>query len=694
MTTDSTDVQAITFYLSPQGNDAWSGDIPEANSDGTDGPFATLPRAQQAVRALKAEGPLVTPVHVLLRGGVYRLEAPLTFIPDDAGAPAPLGEWNNILGPERSVTYAAYPGERAEISGGERLTRWRETTHGGQRAWVTTIPAVREGHWYFTQLWVNGRRAARPRLPKDGLFQIEEAIGVVNNGSVAEILFTGQDTFRYREGELQCWQNLTDVEMVALHYWIESRIPFREIDTAQRLATLQWKSRMRLTDDFLPTGAAFYVENVSEALDTHGEWYLDRPTGTLTYLPLPDETLAEADIVAPRLPQLLQIVGEEGQEVGHLVFENLIFSHSEWVPGEERHTAQPQAACHLPGAIVLTRAHVCRLEGCTIAHIGSYGLEINAASADITVSRCTITDIAGGIKVWHADRTELLGGVAAEAQPCRRIIISDNEIGDGGHRFHQAVGVLVGKCTGVQVVHNHIHHFDYTGISVGWTWGYVEGQAYGNIIEYNHLHHIGQSMLSDMGAIYLLGVSPGTRVRYNIVHDVVSRGYGGMGIYTDEGSSDILIENNLVYRTKSAGYQHHYGARNLVRNNIFAFSREAQIARGRGEAHVGFTFTRNIVFFDNDGLVVTGNGYPPNAVEGGIDYDYNLYFNRSGAPLRYDETSPKDWHGKYGQDRHSLIADPLFVDADGGDFTLRADSPAFALGFVPFDLSTVGPRTF
>jgi len=39
-----------------------------------------------------------------------------------------------------------------------------------------------------------------------------------------------------------------------------------------------------------------------------------------------------------------------------------------------------------------------------------------------------------------------------------------------------------------------------------------------------------------------------------------------------------------------------------------------------------------------------------------------------------------------------VIADPLFVDPDKGDFTLKPDSPALKMGFQPIDVSKVGPR--
>jgi hypothetical protein len=662
-----------------------------------------MARAQRAVRELKAGDDLREPVTVFLRGGTFFLDEPWRIGPDDSGAPAPTEGWNKASGPARTVTYAAYPGEhdaapeRPIISGGVRIKGFEATKIGDRDGWRVTLPEVASGDWYFTQLWVNGKRAQRPRLPRDGRFTIEEPLGeVVADGDIHARLFTGQSEFRFSSGDLKEWKNINDIEFVGLHFWIESRINFQSIDEESRTAKLQMKSRMPLTDDFAGGGAPYYVENVFEALYEPGEFYLDRPTGTLYYIPRDGETIDNAVVIAPRLHRVLEITG--GTSDAHNIrFSGIDVSHTEWVTGPEASTATPQAACHVGGAVLIDGAHEIEFEGCRVAHVGSYGVEVTGGSRDIAIRGCEITDLGGGgVKVFHpSPRADSTAGAVADVGgrtdrihtgTCRRILICDNAISDGGYRFHQAVGVLIGRCSAVQLLHNDIYDFDYSGVSVGWTWGYQDGEAYGNIVEHNHIYNIGRGMLSDMGGVYTLGVQPGTRIRYNLIHDVWSRGYGGWGIYNDEGSSHILVEKNIVYRTKSNGYNQHYGRDNIIRNNIFAFGGEAQFSRTRPESHNSFFFEQNILYFDSDGAVLAGN-WPFL----GATIDRNLYWNISGADLSFAGLTLTKWRS-LGADRNSAIADPKFFAPAYGDFRLAEDSPAKAIGFEPFSLEDAGPR--
>jgi parallel beta-helix repeat protein len=229
--------------------------------------------------------------------------------------------------------------------------------------------------------------------------------------------------------------------------------------------------------------------------------------------------------------------------------------------------------------------------------------------------------------------------------------------------------------------------------------------SFGNDISHNHIHDIGKGVLSDMGGIYTLGVSTGTRLTHNLIHGIDARHYGGWGLYNDEGSTGILLEDNVVYDTKFSGYHMHYGRECIVRNNIFGGGRIDQLARTRRMAHISFYFYNNIVYW-TQGKLHSGNWDDPDdydfvfhpdhvrKLRKTTECDWNLYFNpnmkrkdvRFGPDLAWEE-----WQAR-GEDVHSVWADPKFANPAAYDFTLPPDSPAFKLGFRPIDLSAVGPR--
>ena len=257
-----------------------------------------------------------------------------------------------------------------------------------------------------------------------------------------------------------------------------------------------------------------------------------------------------------------------------------------------------------------------------------------------------------------------------------------------------------------RIVHNLIHDGWYTGVSVGWSWGYQPSVSIDNMVAFNHIHTIGQGLLSDMGGIYTLGDSPGTILRNNLIHDVDAHGYGGWGIYNDEGSTHILVENNIVYNTKFAGYDIHYAKEIMVRNNIFALGMLQQLNRTRMEDHISMFFENNIVYWKQGELYSDNwrdktyayyvNPNTPTKVDTmrtTFVTDWNVYYNPNLPvdSIKFAGDSWKEWH-KRGKDVHSIYADPMFADPAHYNFTLKPGSPAFSLGFKQIDMSSVGPR--
>ena len=661
------------LYVAVNGDDRWSGALDSPNAAKTDGPFATLGRARDAARALRAAKGPTGPLEILVREGTYFLSEPFVLGPEDSGtAEAPL-------------TITAYPREHPTISGGVRIDGWKETEVHGKRAWTTEVPGVREGRLWFRELFVNDERRPRTRLPKKGYYHPVEVPEIKPDALWTE----GQHGFRFAPGDLRAWSSLADVEVVALHFWVESRLPVATIDEKNNLATFRRRSVFRLTERAEPAPLArYYVENVYEALDSPGRWYLNRATGVLTYLPRPGEEPTSTRVIAPRLEQLVRLEGDPGagRFVDHVHLKGLAFRDAEWSLGDRKVSdfqwhdvaGAIQAAVNVPGAIWMRGTRDSTLEDCSIAAVGGYGVELAEGCQRDQIIGCDIGNLgAGGVKIGETV-------IPTGPRETGHNTVTDCHIHDGGFIYRSAVGVWVGQSAGNVIAHNHIHDLDYTGISVGWSWGYKPSAARDNLIEKNHVHDVGRGVLSDVGAVYTLGVSPGTVIRGNVFHDITAYAYGGWGIYFDEGTSGVVAERNVVHRARSGSFFQNYGKDNVVSNNILALAgEEGQLIRGKEEGSI--SFTRNLVYFREGGVL----GW--NWSKGDFEFDRNLYWDARGKPVTFAGASLRQWNER-GKDQRSIVADPLFVDPEHGDFTLRAGSPALATGFEPIDVRDVGPR--
>jgi len=669
-----------SFFVATNGNDQWSGALPAPKPDGTDGPFATPARALKATRDFRQQdaAPQVR-LTVWVRRGSYFLDQPLVLMPQDSG-----------------LMVAAYPGEAPVLSGGRPVTGWHETALDVKGLWVADVPAARDGKWPFHELWVNGRRAVRARHPNKGYLAVAELPDKASDWT------KGNSRFRFREGDLKAWDTVTNAEVVVMTKWVESRLPVVGVDEKERLVRFGKRSVFSLEP-----GDLYYAEGALDFLDQPGEWCLDSAAGTLYYWPLPGETIDRVQAVAPVLAQVVRFEGrpEAGQWIERVTFSGLTFSHTEWCfpqgfsAGEHAPLIDPapaaevggfgQADIGVPGAVWGQGMRHCAFEQCAFSNLGDYGLELGRACSENRVEGCEFAGLgAGGIKIGE---TAIRRNPADESRA--------NEIGhcrihDGGQMFHSAIGIWIGQSPGNRLTHNVIHDFYYTGISIGWTWGYADARATNNTVEFNHVHHIGVKsdgdgpILSDMGGIYTLGKQPGTTIRNNLWHDIAGIRYGGWGIYFDECSSGILAESNVVYRTTHGGFHQHYGETNLLRNNIFAFARDQQLQRSRPEDHSSFSFQTNIVYFDS-GSLLGGNWSNDHYL-----MDWNLYFDaRADAKpetLRVGPCSLQEWRER-NHDRNSIVADPLFVAPEKNDFRLQPGSPAFKIGFQPIDMGSVGP---
>ena len=651
---------AADYYVSPAGRDSWSGKVPEPTADGQDGPFATLQQAQRAVRLLRSG--LDRPITVLIRGGTYRLSRPIVFRHDDSGTA------------EAPVTYAAFPGERPVFSGGRAITGWTRQRNG---LWTAEPPDVAAGKWFFKQLFVNGRRRTRARHPNQGYLRTAGLPPGVDDPHTRRGDAEASDKITFRPEDLKRFANPEDVNIFLYHAWTASLHWIKDFDTRRRTITFTAPAHW-------PTGwwereQRYVVENALEALDEPGEWVLDRSAGRVYYMPVEGEDPNACDVVAPAQHRLVLFHGNPAREqyVQHINLQGLSFQHCDWQV-KDKGNADGQAAVLLDGAVMGRGMLNCSLEQCEIAHVGQYGIWLERGCRDNSIRQCELHDLGGGgVKVGETCSVDRANLTTAHN------VVDNCYIHDGGQVFPAGVGVLILRSSSNTVTHNEISHLYYTGISVGWSWGYAPSSASQNALEYNHIHHIGQGVLSDMGGIYTLGISPGTRLRFNWIHDIESHSYGGWGIYPDEGSTHILIENNLCHRCKTGGFHQHYGRENIVQNNIFADSPMMQVSRTRQEPHTSFIFERNIIYCTNE--TVLGGNWSNNNYR----MERNVYWNANGPDLDFAGMDFLHWQSE-GRDLESIVADPMFVDPARDDYSLRKDSPALRLGFRPIKVGKIG----
>jgi parallel beta-helix repeat protein len=655
----------LTLYVSPEGHDRWLGRSAAPSADGRDGPLATWGAARDRIRQAKKENTLAGPVEVLIQPGVYRIPSPIRFGPEDSGTVESPIAWRGIENKThgRPQGAAMPPSQRREwavLSGGRVITNWRQEGP----LWVAHLPEVQRGTWDFNALYVNGEYRGPARAPNEGFYQ------------VADVPEGEERGFQYRPSEIDSFQNLDSAMVMVINSWDTSHLRIAQVDREKHcirftgkplFAFQQWTSVQR-----------YCIYGAREALDRPGEWYLDRKSDDLYYWPKAGEHINKTEIIAPVAGRLIEIQGTSDQPVSHLTFEGLQFSHANFpIPAEG--FSPSQAAFNVGGAIYAEYMTHCMMQDCRIGHIGQYGIELNQGCRQNRLVRNEIFDLgAGGVRIGPPSRKE---STAAEDVGFNEV--DNNWIHSGGKIFLEGVGVWIGQSSWNTVSHNEICDFDYTGVSIGWSWGYDPSTANHNIIEYNHIHHIGKDVLHDMGGIYSLGISPGTILRNNLIHDM---GIECRGIYTDEGSSDMLIENNIVYNTRCNGYLHHYGRENRVINNIFALSHVGQLRKAREEEHISVFFERNIVYCNN-GRIFAGE-WDNNQFR----LNRNCYWDTSGGGIVFPgkDSRFESWQ-RSGQDADSIVADPLFHDPANGDFRLRSKSPAIAkLGFKPIDMMQIG----
>jgi parallel beta helix pectate lyase-like protein len=744
------------FYVAINGKDNWSGTRETPNERGTDGPFATPDRARRAVQQLSKRG-RNAPIVVMFRQGTYFLNEPLKFTSSDSGsATAP-------------IVYEAYRGETAVISGGRKLSNWRNASGN---TWTTQLSS--DQFQNFENLFFNEQRRFRPRTTVNSYLYNE---GPVLSPERTDVCSTspekraekkqkeitdqstrqgegrrsrgdrlsrrqgrrqnrqgrqgqrdsGQqgwicsDRFLYRNSDVAGTYHsiaLGDVEILTFEKWTMSRMRLASVDPGSHSAYLTGPTMKGQNYGFLP-GHRYLIENVKEALNQPGQWYLDRCTNppactssngewTLTYLAKPGENPNTASVIAPQLSQIIV-----GKGLQYVTFKGLTFAHDNWVPGPQG-LGDTQGGPGVTAALAFSDSSHIVFDSDIVAHTQGYGLEFTGGSSQNQIINNALYDVGyGGIRI---------GAKTADGDTDNNVPgytrIENNIIAGGGRVIPSGIGTGVwsGNAHHSTITHNEIYDFYSGAIRIGYQLNVSRGigNAHDNVVSFNLVYNLGQGVTSDFGGIYsATSGTTGNQIVNNVIHDVVHdpgpSGHGGEGIYFDQAAANTLVKNNLVYRISQAGLFVNFATpidgefpqNDVVTNNIFAFIKKRVLQRG-GENPNSFAFTHNIVYLDQGTIQANpGRWSCFDNCSSRFALDYNLYWHAKGDRMDFITTDPTtyeithhdfaDWQRK-GEDQHSIIADPLFVNPrfPADDFSMKPGSPASKIGFVPFDPKQAG----
>lgn len=654
-------MQEYDLVVSPDGNDANAGTLTE--------PLQTIVGAKEKLK--NADVPDGETVTVWFKEGTYLISQAVLFDTSDRA----------------DVVYRSVPGEDVVFTGSVDITEWEQGSINGMDALVADIDTETV---YFRSLFKGESRLPVSTWPKEGAFQ---AVGAIDADALQpdSEFFKLHCAFTVKTSDIMNFANFTDVNVRIMHKWCDDILPLRSIDTESGRIELAKAAAMSIVE-----GDNFVYENVREAVSQPGEWYLDRSEKKLYYIPCEGETAENLVLSAPVTDAFIRMDGVSGIQFSGIRFVNTdwdfvdgtlrVWPMDETNPHYSKLTylpTHPQASYEVPAAIEIRNAQNVGFVNCVFRSISNSAVMFRENVKNSYVNACYFDEIGGNAVFINAPYAipAVTGGIS----------VTDCEINEYGRIYNHSIGVLLCHAENCVIANNEIHDGWYTAVSVGWVWGYGKNPTNGILVKDNLIYNIGNGWLSDMGGIYTLGIQPDTVLSGNVIYNVGcydgNDGYGGWGIYLDEGSTQITVENNLVYDCSSQTFHQHYGRNNIIRNNIFAFGKDGALRITKNEDH-------NSLFLENNILVTD------DAVMYKDTIDEDWFVDRNNLYWDYTRKSPYSGTDTTVGNRESIVTmiakghytdavfeDPLFKDPANRDFTLAENSPALEIGFIPWDIA-------
>jgi Right handed beta helix region len=713
--------KATTFYVATNGHDSNPGTL--------DRPFATLARAQQAVRQAKRN--VRAGINVFVRKGTYYLNETLMFGPEDSGtASAP-------------IVYMPFEEEIVTLSGGLRLNcDWRPYQDG---IFVTEV-SKSVSFASFDQLFVNGKRQILARYPnyddsepgKSGYLTaagaIPDSMQDPNPPPDADMTFGGGPSrgvlFDPTSFSPRKWAKPQEavIHIFQAAYWGNLEWRLRSLDRTQNAiwfgeGGFQIGAKWDRHPEIINQHSRYFIDNVFEELDAPHEWYLDREGALLYYMPDQETDLRSANIEIPQLETVIRFSGTQQHPVEYVMVSGFRFAHTKATYLDSYEVPSlSDWSIHRGGTVFFAAAKNCAIKDCWFDAVGGNAVFLSNFNRDDEISGCAFTETGDSAICFVGSWNSTNGTVKNFPYEC---IASNNLIHDCGVFGKQIAGVYISRAKRITASHNLIYNMPRAGICIGdGTWG-------GHVIEYNNMHDTVRET-SDHGPFNAWGRDrawslaqshghPYTAERSIdawdvlvdamepvIVRNNIFNEKSGWGLDLDDGASNYDIYNNISIGGVSMKLRE--GAYRKVHNNIWYRARVAPCF------HVGNDYNHD-QYFNNITVMDPGNapaGFPwwpamsysviappvrgPwfEEIDRNCMYTINGEFRAVVDELRAEDgkRDPKQYNfsewQKLGFDQHSIIADPLFADPQNLDFRVRPESPALKVGFVNFDMGKWG----
>ena len=589
------------IYVSQTNGSQFNNGLYPENIGQARGPVHTIERALEKIGELRASGDN-RPMRILLVDDYY-MEKPL-----EISKKTPGHNWYNGVEVDNFIIESF--GDRKSVIGGKKLTGWKKDSFNGYDCYSIQLEKDINGKYpEFTELFIDGMRADNTRFPVDGslLTVVDTEVNDgVDFGKCSRWFIANKEDYHIFKGEKNALINYW-------HCWIHEQNPVKSFDEETGRVDFEYETRLCINTKYKEDSCfafRYFIENVKIGFTKPNQWYYDFDNGVVYYMPKEDVDINSVNVYYPIAEQLFVVKGTKEEKLYRIGFRNLNFLYTkgdnysrvepdpddpDWtfdIPSGKACDGQGVALAH--GAIEFAWAENCFIENCKLASLGVYAINVVHGCNNMRIENNEICQIsAGGIKVGG-------GGYKNSVESRTHTnIIRGNYIHDICLRNWSAIGILVKESYNNIIEDNEICNTEYTAISVGWSWGYGKNISRDNIIRNNYLHDIGGDRLNDMGGIYLLGRQPGTVISGNRILRVKGYMHMAWGLYLDEGSAGITVENNVIAHTLSPGYTMHFGTQNVIRNNIFAFGKQGGFAVNKPEFHNSCIFQNNIFLLDD-----------------------------------------------------------------------------------------------